>query len=123
MKTEDDTAEHTIDRARRLRSGQVAAAAGVNVQTLRYYERRGLLAPPPRNAAGHREYPAHTVTLLSMIKTAKRLGLSLNEIVDVITSDPGPDSIPPIAKRKVAEIDAQIAQLTAIREVLATYIR
>lgn len=123
MKTQDDPAEHTSGRARWLRSGQVAAAAGVNVQTLRFYERRGLLTPPPRSAAGHREYPAHTVTLLSMIKTAQRLGLSLDEIAGLLASGPGPDSIPSIAQRKAAEIDAQIAQLTAIRDVLTSYIR
>ena len=46
-----------------MRSGQVAAAAGVNVETLRYYERRGLLAEPDRSPGGHRLYPAETVTV------------------------------------------------------------
>jgi DNA-binding transcriptional MerR regulator len=107
-------------RIKGLRTGEVASAAGVNVQTLRYYERRGLLAQPERNASGHRQYPAHTVTLLRMIKNAQRIGLSLDEIADIITGEP--NSISPIARRKVAEIDAQIAQLTAIRDALANHI-
>jgi DNA-binding transcriptional MerR regulator len=93
------------------------------VQTLRYYERRGLLTHPERNTAGHRQYPAHTVTLLRMIKNAQRLGISLGEIADLIKNDPGPDGISAIAERRLAEIDAQIAQLTLIRGVLAGYAR
>lgn len=57
-----------------LRSGQVARAAGVNLQTLRYYERRGLLDAPDRTPGGHRVYPAEAVTVLRVIKAAQRLG-------------------------------------------------
>jgi hypothetical protein len=55
-----------------LRSGQVAAAAGINQQTLRYYRRRGLLAEPDRSLGGHRLYPAETVTVVRVIKAAQR---------------------------------------------------
>ncbi|MET8354249.1 MerR family DNA-binding transcriptional regulator [Micromonospora sp. NPDC005206] len=57
-----------------LRSGQVAEAAAVNQQTLRYYERRGLVAEPDRTLGGHRLYPPETATILRVIKTAQRLG-------------------------------------------------
>jgi DNA-binding transcriptional MerR regulator len=110
------------DRAQPLSSGEVASAAGVNLQTLRYYERRGLLAQPNRGTSGHRQYPPHTVTLLRMIKNAQRLGLSLDEITSVIT-DRDSNRISTIAERKVAEIDTQIARLTATRDALASYIR
>jgi DNA-binding transcriptional MerR regulator len=63
-----------------LRSGQVAAAAEVNIETLRYYERRGLLAEPDRTPGGHRLYPAETVTMLRVIKAAQRLGFTLEEV-------------------------------------------
>jgi hypothetical protein len=63
-----------------LRSGQVAAAAGVNVETLRYYERRGLLAEPHRSPGGHRLYDADSVTTLRVIKAAQRLGFTLEEV-------------------------------------------
>jgi DNA-binding transcriptional MerR regulator len=67
-----------------LRSGQVAAAAGVNVETLRYYERRGLLAVPDGSPGGHRLYPAEAVTVLRVIKTAQRLGFTLDEVADLL---------------------------------------
>jgi DNA-binding transcriptional MerR regulator len=59
-----------------LRSGEVATAAGVNLQTLRYYEGRGLLAEPDRTLGGHRVYPAETVTVLRVIKAAQRVGMN-----------------------------------------------
>ena len=67
-----------------LRPGQVAAAAGVNLETLRYYERRGLLERPERTLGGHRVYPSEAVTLLRIIKTAQRLGFSLTEVGDLL---------------------------------------
>lgn len=67
-----------------LRSGELAGAAGVNPQTLRYYERRGLLAPPARSPGGHRLYPAEALTLLRVIKTAQRLGFTLDEVADLV---------------------------------------
>lgn len=102
-----------------LRSGEVAAAAGVNVQTLHYYERRGLLTQAGRTASGHRQYPARTVTLVRMIKNAQHLGFSLDEIAEIIASSADPDQITAIAARKLAEVDAQIARLILIRETLA----
>lgn len=106
-----------------LRSGQVAEAAGVNPQTLRYYERRGLLAEPDRTLGGHRMYPAETVTVLRVIKAAQRLGFSLQEVADLL--DVGthrhsrrPDSLHERAERKLAEVEARIADLTIIRDTL-----
>ena len=67
-----------------LRAGQLAAAAEVNLETLRYYERRGLLQAPGRTLGGHRLYPRSTVTSLRAIKTAQRLGFTLNEVADLV---------------------------------------
>ena len=67
-----------------LRSGAVAKAAGVNLQTLRYYERRGLIAEPQRSLGGHRVYPHEAVTVLRVVKAAQRLGFSLDEIADLL---------------------------------------
>jgi MerR family mercuric resistance operon transcriptional regulator len=69
-----------------LRSGQVAQAAGVNRQTLRYYERRGLLAEPDRTLGGHRLYPPQAVTVLRVIKAAQRLGFTLEEVADLLVA-------------------------------------
>ncbi|GIJ08513.1 MerR family transcriptional regulator [Micromonospora andamanensis] len=107
-----------------LRSGELADAAGVNQQTLRYYERRGLLASPQRSPGGHRIYPAETVTLLRIIKTAQRLGFTLNEVADLL--DAGrhrhgrrPDSgLQARARDKLAEIEQKLTDLTVIRDTL-----
>ena len=106
-----------------LRAGQVAAAAGVNLQTLRYYERRGLLDEPGRTLGGHRIYPEQAVTLLRVIKTAQRLGFSLSEVAELLETgsyhhgrrDAG---LQARASAKIAEIDRKIADLTVIRESL-----
>ncbi|MEU9738396.1 MerR family transcriptional regulator [Micromonospora chersina] len=107
-----------------LRSGQLADAAGVNLQTLRYYERRGLLTAPPRSPGGHRLYPADTVTLLRVIKTAQRLGFTLAEVADLL--DAGrhrhrgrPDNgLQARAREKLVEVEQRLADLTVIRDTL-----
>jgi DNA-binding transcriptional MerR regulator len=67
-----------------LRSGQVAEAVGVNVETLRYYERRGIIPEPDRSLGGHRLYPEETVTILRVIKAAQRLGFTLEEVAELL---------------------------------------
>ncbi len=113
-----------------LRSGQVAAAAEVNVETLRYYERRGLLAEPDRSPGGHRLYPAETVTVLRVIKAAQRLGFTLDEVADLL--DVGRHHHPRPGRRrrardaglqdrageKLIEVEARIADLHTIRDTL-----
>jgi len=64
--------------------GQVATAAAVNIQTIRYYERRGLIALPRRTASGYRQYAEEAVTRLRFIKHAQELGFSLKEIEDLL---------------------------------------
>jgi DNA-binding transcriptional MerR regulator len=104
-----------------LRTGEVAERAGVNIQTLRYYERRGLLQAPARSIGGHRTYPPETVTLLTIIKAAQRLGFTLDEVAELLDTGrrrhPPPD-LQQRAQAKIAEIDQRIADLTAIRERL-----
>lgn len=107
-----------------LRSGQVARAAGVNQQTLRYYEHRGLLARPHRTPGGHRLYPAQTVTVLRVIKAAQRLGFSLAEVAELLDTGrrrPGSRSRPELGSRaavKLAEVEAKIADLSVIADTL-----
>ncbi|MEV5574191.1 MerR family transcriptional regulator [Spirillospora sp. NPDC052269] len=107
----------------RLRSGQVAAAAGLNQQTLRYYERRGLLAEPDRSPGGHRLYPTEAVTLLRVIKTAQRLGFTLEEVAELLESGthrhPRPRTgLQERARGKLAELEAEIADLRVIAGTL-----
>lgn len=98
-----------------LRSGEVARAAGVNPQTLRYYERRGLLAEPARSLGGHREYPPEAVTVLRVIKAAQRLGFTLDEVADLLAAQRG---LAVHARAKLAEVQARIADLTVVRDAL-----
>lgn len=106
-----------------LRSGQVAQAAGVNLQTLRYYERRGLLPEPDRTQGGHRVYRPEAVTVLRMIKAAQRLGFTLGEVADLLDMGAhrhhGPaDGLAARARAKLAEVEAKIADLHVIRDTL-----
>ncbi len=106
---------------RGLRSGQVARAAGVNPQTLRYYERRGLLAEPERSPGGHRLYPAETVTVLRVIKAAQRLGFTLDEVADLLEVSrhrhgARPDAgLQAQARAKLAEVERRIDDLQVIQ--------
>jgi MerR family transcriptional regulator, mercuric resistance operon regulatory protein len=107
-----------------LRSGEVAAAAGVNHQTLRYYERRGLVAEPDRTSGGHRVYPPETVTILRVIKTAQRLGFTLDEVAELLAMGAhrhgrGPRAgLQERARDKLAEIERKIDDLSVIRDTL-----
>ena len=103
-----------------LRSGELADAAGVNHQTLRYYERRGLLPEPERSPGGHRLYPAEALTTLRVIKTAQRLGFTLDEVAELV--DLGQHrhgrrrdrSLQTRAAAKLTEIETKIAHLQLI---------
>jgi DNA-binding transcriptional MerR regulator len=107
-----------------MRSGDVARAAGVNQQTLRYYERRGLLAEPARSPGGHRLYPADAVTVLQVIKAAQRLGFTLDEIAELREYgkhrhgrrvDAG---LQARAEGKLVEVESRIEDLAVIRDNL-----
>ncbi|MFD1930790.1 MULTISPECIES: MerR family transcriptional regulator [Nonomuraea] len=100
-----------------LRTGQVAEAAGVNAQTLRYYHRRGLLEEPRRSNGGHRLYPEETVTRLRMIKAAQRLGFTLEEVADLVEATARP-RLRARTSAKLAEVERKIADLRAVRETL-----
>jgi Hg(II)-responsive transcriptional regulator len=76
-----------------MRTSELAGQAGVNTETLRYYERRGLLTEPPRTPGGYRNYPDTTVELLRFIKRAQELGFTLDEVDELLHLDAGgPDS-------------------------------
>ena len=105
-----------------LRVGQVADAAGVNVETLRYYERRGIIPEPERSLGGHRLYPEATVTTLRVIKAAQRLGFSLEEVAELLETGRhhhgAVSGLQARAEAKLAEVDHKIADLQVIRAAL-----
>lgn len=104
-----------------LRSGQVAKRAGVNVETLRYYERRGLIAAPSRSPGGHRSYSDDTVALLGVIKSAQRLGFTLDEVAELLATGsrhhPTSD-LHTRAAAKIDEIEQKMSDLATIRASL-----
>ncbi len=107
-----------------LRSGQVAQAAGVNLQTLRYYERRGLIAEPQRSFGGHRIYPEEAITVLRVIKASQRLGFSLDEVAELLETGrhrhgrSSDDGLRVRAAAKLVEVQTRIADLEVIAETL-----
>jgi DNA-binding transcriptional MerR regulator len=107
-----------------VRAGEAARRAGVTIETLRYYQRRGLLAEPARMPRGHRRYDEDTVRFLRAIKDAQAAGFSLAEIEDYLTvvrrgRVPAPEALRVRAAAKIDQIDARIAGLRRMREELA----
>jgi DNA-binding transcriptional MerR regulator len=106
-----------------LRVGEVAVRAGVHRETLRYYERRGLIPPPPRRSSGYREYPPETVERVRLIKWAQGLGFTLREIseLSLIPRDHVRGRAKHVRARagvKIGEIDDKIRRLQAMKDRL-----
>ena len=106
-----------------MKVGEVAARAGVNVETLRYYERRGLLPEPAREPSGHRRYDEETVRFLRAIKEAQAVGFTLSEIDEYLRaakrSRKPSEALRVRMAAKIDEIDSRIAGLQRMREELA----
>lgn len=105
-----------------LRIGQLAEQAGVGVETVRFYERKGLLEEPERRPSGYREYPPAAVQRIRFIRRAKELGFSLKEISELLSLRVSPDStcadVRSRARAKVAEIDEKLVSLTKMKIAL-----
>lgn len=105
-----------------LTIGQVAKAANVHVETLRYYERRGLVPKPPRNASSYRRYPEETVLRVEFVKHAQHLGFSLREIRELLSLRAAPSARCADVKRqteaKLHEVEAKIRALQKMRRAL-----
>lgn len=112
---------------RLLTSGELATRAGVTPDTLRYYERLGLLPPAPRTAAGYRLYDPTTPELLAFIGKAKALGLTLDEIREVLgvaAAGTAPcEHVRATLSRRLREIETRIAELSELHHTLARALR
>jgi MerR family copper efflux transcriptional regulator len=109
-----------------LTIGAVAKRAGVAIDTIRYYEREGLLPEPARRPSGYRSYGEDTVAQLLFIRRAKNLGFTLEEIRELLAlsvdRQRGVKAVRQRAQRRLAEIEARIAELERVRAGLAELI-
>jgi MerR family mercuric resistance operon transcriptional regulator len=105
--------------------GQLAEAAEVNVETVRYYHRRGLLPTPPRPAGGIRRYPTAVLTRLCFIKRSQSLGFSLAEVEALLSLHDGQtcNSARAIAEHKLADVRQRIQDLSMLEAALAKLVQ
>jgi MerR family transcriptional regulator, mercuric resistance operon regulatory protein len=105
-----------------VRTSEVAAQAQVNAQTLRYYERRGLLPEPERTRSGYRAYTADAVRVVRFVKRAQQLGFALDDIEDLLhLADGGPASCEEartMARIRIADLQQRINELAGMRDAL-----
>ena len=110
-----------------LSIGELAKRAKVNIEIIRYYERRGLIADPPRNKSGHRQYSSEAVRRTEFIKRCQSLGFSLNEIQDILELRITPESTCADMKSRVTEklndVDKKINELVKIRDALGRLLK
>lgn len=102
--------------------GQIARQAGVGVETIRFYERIGLIEDPPRRESGYRQYSPEEVARIQFIKRAKELGFSLKEIKELLFLRVDPETtcadVKKRAEAKIADIEGKIADLQRIKQAL-----
>lgn len=107
---------------RPLTIGQVAKNAGVGIETVRFYERQGLISEPPRKESGYRQYPEDVVARLRFIHRAKELGFSLKEIKELLALRLDPATtcaeVKSRATAKIADIEAKIETLQRMKKAL-----
>lgn len=105
-----------------LSIGQLANQSGIHLETIRYYEREGLMPSPPRKSSGHRAYPTSAARQLRFIKRAQELGFTLAEIRELLALKVEPEQLCTDVVRqvesKIVDIDARIKHLQAMKRVL-----
>lgn len=104
--------------------GGLAKAAGVNVETIRYYQRRGLIGEPHKPPGGHRRYPGHVTSQIAFIRRAQQLGFSLAEVQSLLKLSDGRNTrdARAIAERKIATMDLHIKHLQGVRRRLSALV-
>ena len=105
-----------------MRIGELAAAAGTNTKTLRFYEEQGLLPPPERTANGYRDYEPAVLSRLDFIRRGRAAGLTLSQIREVIEVRDGGDApcghVYRLLTERLADVDRHIADLQVLRATL-----
>ncbi|MEW6152747.1 MAG: heavy metal-responsive transcriptional regulator [Actinomycetota bacterium] len=114
--------EGNVGTETRMRIGELGKRLAVNPKTIRYYEGIGLLPQPERTASGYRTYDEEDVERLTFIKAAQRLGITLDEIREILAFRERGERpckyVRRVLRREVAEIDQRLADLTALRDEL-----
>ena len=109
-----------------MQIGQIAKRAGVAIDTVRYYERHGLLRSPARQSSGYRLYEEQDVERLRFIRRAKSLGFTLNEIQELLAlsgrREQDMAGLKAAASEKLADVEHRLAELTRIRDGLQTLV-
>lgn len=105
--------------------GAFAKAAGVNVETIRFYQRKGLLAEPEKPYGGIRRYGKADVARLKFVKSAQRLGFSLDEVAGLLRLEDGShcDEARELAEQKLRDVRARLADLQRIESALAQLVQ
>lgn len=110
------------DNTAHLRIGTVARECGVSIDTIRYYEREGLLLPPRRRASGYRDYDHSAIQRLRFIRSAKQLGFSLDDIRELLTlsadREHGVKGVKQRARARLGMIEERLGQLRRMQEGL-----
>ncbi len=105
-----------------MRIGQLSARAGVSPDTIRYYERLGLLRPPERTGGGFREYRPDVLKDLLFIKKAQTLGLKLSEVREILEiatgGRPPCDHVRTTVEKRLQEVESRLRELRALRKTL-----
>jgi DNA-binding transcriptional MerR regulator len=110
----------------RLTIGRLAKDASVKIDTVRFYERQGLLGKVPRSEGGYRLYSPADVQRLKFIRRAKALGFSLTEIIELLSLTKEGNNraqVKSLAQRRLADLEGRIRELNAMRETLAHHVR
>jgi MerR family copper efflux transcriptional regulator len=111
----------------RITIGTLASSAGVNVETVRFYERKGLLAQPERPNKGFRRYSEEALKRLRFIRSARELGFTLNEISELLSLRESPsatcEDVRIRAREKIEEIDRKVALLDKMRLSLSQLLK
>src|SRR5262245_10174843 len=125
--TEEAAGASKADETSPLKIGAVARRAGIGVETLRFYERSGLLDRPARTEGGYRLYDAGALKTLEFIKRAQSLGFTLEEIKRIIAESRAGQrpcaEVRETVRRRLAELDEQMAQIRRYRNALAATLR
>ncbi len=113
------------DRTPELTIGALARQAGVHVETIRFYQRKGLLPEPAKPHGGIRRYGGAEVARVRFVKSAQRLGFSLDEVMGLLTLQDGTDcdAARRLAEHKLADVRAKLAELRRIEAALAALVR